>query len=73
MVAPNVNKEWRWGDAQNSMIMLPEEEQGEQWAGKRRSGGMSGIQVMLRALKKGTAVAATSPSRATSEHVEYWS
>ena len=60
LVAPNVNKEWRWGDAGNSTVTLPEEEAGQQRGGKRRSGRMSWIWDMLRALK-GTAVGPSSP------------
>lgn len=51
LAAPN--KEWRWGDAANSTATLPFEEPGQQRGGKRRSGRMSGIRDMLRALKKG--------------------
>ena len=51
LAAPN--KEWRWGDAANSTVTLPSEEPGQQRGGKRRSGRMSGIRDMLRALKKG--------------------
>jgi hypothetical protein len=77
LIVPNTNKqvcervEVRPG-CSNSTIVLPEEEQGQQRGGKRQR-RMSGIRVMLRALKKGAAVAATSPSpivdahRATSE------
>ena len=61
LVAPNANKEWRWGDAGNSTVTLPEEEAGQQRGGKRRSGRMSGIRDMLRALKKGAAVGPSSP------------
>ena len=60
LVAPNVNKEWRWGDAGNSTVTLPEEEQGRRRGGKRRSGRMTGIRDMLRALKKGAGAAGTS-------------
>ena len=48
LAAPN--KEWRWGDAANSTVTLPFE-LGQQQGGKRRSGRMSGIRDMLRALK----------------------
>jgi hypothetical protein len=61
LVAPNANKEWRWGDAGNSTVTLPEEEAGRLRGGKRRSGRMSGIRDMLRALKKGTAVGPSTP------------
>jgi len=57
LVGPNVNKEWRRGDARtHSTVTLPEEA-GQQRGGKR----MSGIRDMLRALKKGAAVDVTSP------------
>jgi len=37
LIAPNVNMEWRWGDAGNSTVTLPEEA-GQQRGGKTRSG-----------------------------------
>ena len=36
LIAPNANKEWRWGDAGNSTVTLPEEAAGQQRGGKRQ-------------------------------------
>jgi serine/arginine repetitive matrix protein 2 len=53
------NKDWRWGDAQNSTITLPSEESGafhhDRHVEKKRKGGklgMVGFRDMLRALKR---------------------
>jgi hypothetical protein len=61
LVAPNVNIERMWGDARNSTATLPWEDAAQQRGGKRRSVKMSGIQGMLRALKKDAAAESLSP------------
>ena len=45
------------GAVVNSTITLHSEDNVQQWSGKRRSGQMSGIWDMLKALKKGAATA----------------
>ncbi|KAF9524755.1 hypothetical protein CPB83DRAFT_909652 [Crepidotus variabilis] len=68
------NREWKWGDARNSTITLPDENESvERGRGtpdddrKRRSGrtrllGMTGLRDMLRALKRNADEAAFIPS-----------
>ena len=53
------------GAVVNSTITLHSEDNVQQWSGKRRSGQMSGIWDMLKALKKGAATATVADA---SEH-----
>ncbi|KAJ7061812.1 hypothetical protein C8F01DRAFT_987412 [Mycena amicta] len=78
-----VNRDWRWGggDAMNSTVTLPSEEEDsglggiglEKGKGKKgsRLRGMSGIRDMLRALKKGTASASLSTVESSSDQHLY--
>ncbi|KIM35749.1 hypothetical protein M413DRAFT_325892 [Hebeloma cylindrosporum] len=63
MMPSHLNREWRWGDAGNSTVTLPssEVEEQQQRGGKRRSGRMSGIRDMLRALKRSAGATTASP------------
>jgi len=75
----HVNRDWRWGDARNSTITLPSEEDNalgdgaqrggktKQKDGRRKSGrmGMAGFRDMLRALRRGAAVDAKASNSAT--------
>ncbi|KAF9556528.1 hypothetical protein CPC08DRAFT_90775 [Agrocybe pediades] len=75
----NVNRDWRWGDARNSTITLPSEEDGggvqrggrsrqqEEKEAKRKSSrmGMAGFRDMLKSLRRGSSAAESRPGSAS--------